>query len=83
MNLLLLLSALLSALSGAGVSVRPVEPAQAVAQGSPVRAAALPARDLTRRPQQALATLGTSALAVALPLPVLAPTQLWTGRRRE
>lgn len=83
MNLLLLLSALLSALSGAGVSVRPVEPAQAVAQGVAVRAAALPARDLTRRPQQALASLRTNAVGAVLPAPVLAPVQLWTGRRRE
>jgi hypothetical protein len=83
MNLLLLLSALLSALSGAGVSVRPIEPAQAVAQGAAVRAAALPARDVTRRPQQSPAPPAGSAVAVALPTPALAPARLWMGRRRE
>lgn len=83
MNLLLLLSALLSALSGAGVSVRPVEPAQAVAQGGTIRAAALPSRDLTQRPAQAIASLRTSAVAAALPMPVLTPVKLWMGRRRE
>jgi hypothetical protein len=85
MNLLLLLSALLSALTGVGGSVRSPDVAQAVA-GSvrAVDAVAVRQRVATSRPAQALPVLTIAAampLSIELPLAVREP--LWTGRRRE
>ncbi|MET3438876.1 hypothetical protein ACFX59_08755 [Sphingomonas sp. NCPPB 2930] len=86
MNLLLLLSALLSALTGVGASARGQEARGVVAECSIVAAAkqAAVARAATR-PVQALATLVASAQPLALfrataPRPVAA---IFMGRRRE
>ncbi|WP_375392466.1 hypothetical protein [uncultured Sphingomonas sp.] len=83
MNLLLLLSALLSALTGVGAGVRAAQPAVAVTQPAVaahtsravVRAAARPAIVLPR-----LATLG-AVIGVAWRLAPAAP--LFLSRRRE
>lgn len=82
-NVLLLLSALLSALTGVGAGVRATQPAVAVTQPAVaaqtgravVRAAARPAIVLPR-----LATLG-AVIGVAWRLAPAAP--LFLGRRRE
>ncbi|HIV78036.1 MAG TPA: hypothetical protein H9899_10995 [Candidatus Sphingomonas excrementigallinarum] len=86
MNLLLLLSALLSALTGVGASARGQEARGVVAERCIVAAAkeAAVARAATR-PVQALATLAASASPLALfraetPRPI---TAIFTGRRRE
>jgi len=86
MNLLLLLSALLSALTGVGASARGQEARGVVAECSIVAAAkqAAVARAATR-PVQVLATLVAAAQPLALfraavPRPVAA---IFMGRRRE
>ncbi|WP_343526887.1 hypothetical protein [Sphingomonas sp.] len=86
MNLLLLLSALLSALTGVGASARGQEARSVVAECSIVAAAqqAAVARAATR-PVPSLATLVDSAGLLPLyravtPMPIIAP---YTGRRRE
>ena len=85
MNLLMLLSALLSALSVGGVAVRRPEVAQAVAQVVAARDVAAEATAAaTRRPVLSLPKLSAvvgegSAVALSLP-PIAAP---WTTRRRE
>lgn len=84
MNLLLLLSALLSALTGAGAGVRRPEVAQAVSArsvvASPVRIAVRPAQ----RPVAALPTLVRSAAMAGGVRPVLlGAVDLWASRRRE
>ncbi|HXH15681.1 MAG TPA: hypothetical protein VNJ10_06070 [Sphingomonas sp.] len=83
MNLLLLLSALLSALTGAVPGVRGPS-AQAVAQGSicSQSVAAIPAKVLIR-PVSSLATLPEVAVANALRTIAVVPLPLWTDRRRE
>ena len=85
MNLLLLLSALLSALTGAGVGVRRPEVAQAVA-GRSVAAQPAPivAVRVGQRPSAALPRLIASAMFVRAIVPVmLGPVDLWATRRRE
>ena len=86
MNLLLLLSALLSALTGVGASARGQEARGVVAERCIVAAAkqAAVARAATR-PVQALATLVASAGAFGIfraitPRPIAA---IFMGRRRE
>ena len=86
MNLLLLLSALLSALTGVGASARGQEARGLVAERCVVAAAkqAAVARAATR-PVQVLASLVQSARVIDLfraetPRPVAA---IFTGRRRE
>ena len=82
-NLLLLLSALLSALSGGGASVRQPQVAQAVAQQARVavpRLAAAPAA----RPAFALPALDVSARAPAAPrFALVAIEPPFATRRRE
>ena len=85
MNLLLLLSALLSALTGVGSAVRRPEVAQAVAvrsvAGQPARIAAL---RVAQWPVAALPTLVASAAMVRIIAPVkVASIDIWASRRRE
>ena len=83
MNLLLLLSALLSALSGMGASARQPQVAHAVAQQAQV-ASEVTARRIAARPVQPLASLVTSAawgLWNALTVAPIAPR--FASRRRE
>ena len=83
MNLLLLLSALLSALAGIGGSVRLPDVAQAVAGRSVAVAAAAVRRAVpTHRPAN-VAPIATRIM-VAVTAWSLSPAQaIWTGRRRE
>ena len=85
MNLLLLLSALLSALSGIGGSVRAPDVAQAVA-GAKAAVAVAPARrpGVAARPVFALPDRASQVAAswgTALALPAAEP--IWATRRRE
>lgn len=82
-NLLLLLSALLSALTGVGASARQAQPAQAVAQQARAAAIVSAARQVAVRPGQALAALITSAAAPGGVALVLSPREpIFAGRRR-
>jgi hypothetical protein len=82
-NLLLLLSALLSALTGVGASARQPQVAQAVAQQA--QAAATVSRPaVAHRPliiTPSLATFATEPVAVALHIAAAEP--LFASRRRE
>ena len=84
MNLLLLLSALLSALSGFGMSAPAAQPVQVVAQQASVASRAMLApRAVASRPLQVLPKAGEPArvpLASAVFVPSLPP---WIARRRE
>ncbi len=85
MNLLLLLSALLSALSGLGVNVRAPVAVQAVA-GVAAASPAVRAADRTAATRPVAGLPGLAQVAVArwakaVPLPAAIP--LWTTRRRE
>ncbi len=83
MNLLLLLSALLSALTGAGGYARAMEPAAAVAgvgaQAAQVRQAPVRAA----RAMAALPALPDVAVAVRPEVPLVAEAPAWLIRRRE
>ncbi|NJR79102.1 hypothetical protein [Sphingomonas corticis] len=83
MNLLLLLSALLSALTGVGASARQPQVAQAVAQQARVAAPRLAAAPAARP----VAALPAPALLAAAPLAarwtLAAAEPLFAGRRRE
>lgn len=83
-NLLLLLSALLSALTGVGGSVRQPQVAQAVAQQARVTAQATARRDVAARPAQQLPGLAAVALApLASALALVAREPIFASRRRE
>lgn len=84
-NLLLLLSALLSALTGVGATAPAQDRAPTVAEGSVNAArAAATARRLTTRPTATLPTLHASAAAAITPALPLAPREpLYATRRRE
>ena len=84
MNLLLLLSALLSALTGIGGSVRAPEPAQAVAVAAVGRIAAsvAPARAAARPANTPPALTAVLAAAPVAPLAFRAVPR-WIDRRRE
>lgn len=85
-NLLLLLSALLSALAGVGGSVRSEGRAQAVAEGavSPSRKASAP-RIATLRPQNDVATLVEAAAAASdeVTFSLMSGEPAFATRRRE
>lgn len=84
-NLLLLLSAVLSALTGVGSSVRAQDRAQAVAEGSvvAVRLVARP-RILPHRPSVGLPTLIEAAAFIGLSGFALTPIEpAFASRRRE
>ena len=83
MNLLLLLSALLSALTGAVPGVRG-QSAQAVAQGSVCSqsVAAAPVK-VAIRPVAVLASLEDFCVSAALRVIALSKAPIWADRRRE
>jgi hypothetical protein len=82
-NLLLLLSALLSALTGVGASARQAQPAQAVAQQARAVAIVSAARRVAERPEQVLAALSAKAVAPLVAALALAPREpIFAGRRR-
>lgn len=84
MNLLLLLSALLSALTGIGGSVRQAPVAQAVTQQTRAAVAATVAQRVAARPAQAVATLIASAVAPLAAAIALTPAEpAFATRRRE
>ena len=82
-NLLLLLSALLSALTGVGTSARQAQPSQAVAQQARAVAIVSAARRIAVRPAQEFAALIASAVAPCVAVLALAPREpIFAGRRR-
>lgn len=82
-NLLLLLSALLSALTGVGVSARQAQPAQAVAQQARAAAFVSATRRAAVRPGQAPAALIATAAAPRIAALAVAPREpIFAGRRR-
>ncbi|WP_156818869.1 hypothetical protein [Sphingomonas sp. Mn802worker] len=84
MNLFLLLSALLSALTGIGSSARQPQLAQAVAQEKVARPVAAARVVLLARPVQAIASLARAAAAPITRGWTLLPAEpAFAGRRRE
>jgi len=84
MNLLLLLSALLSALTGVSATERAPQPARVAAEAVSPRPAEAARRSVTVRPANAPVSLIASARAglnSAAPLIVQEP--IWANRRRE
>ncbi|WP_341207756.1 hypothetical protein [uncultured Sphingomonas sp.] len=83
-NLLLLLSALLSALTGVGGSVRQPQVAQAVAQQVKAVAIVSAARHLATRPAAPRATSAAACNApIARVFALAAVEPIFAGRRRE
>lgn len=83
-NLLLLLSALLSALTGVGGSARQPQVAQAMAQQVKAAAIASDARHLATRPAPARATpVGSRIAPIARAFVLAAIEPIFAGRRRE
>lgn len=83
-NLLLLLSALLTALTGVGGATRAPQVAQAVA--GPAECAAVAdarAAVVAVRPRQALPSLRAVATAISAALALPAGEPIWASRRRE
>lgn len=84
MNLLLLLSALLSALTGVGVTAREPQQARVAAEAASVRPVEAARPSIAARP----ATPGFSLVASAAPgiaaaAPLVAYEPIWASRRRE
>jgi len=84
LNLLLLLSALLSALTGVVGGAQRVERAPALARSleQPVASAAV-ATPSWRAPLAAFAGLGAARIAIRLRAFVVTSAPLWASRRRE
>ncbi|MBJ6121027.1 hypothetical protein [Sphingomonas mollis] len=84
MNLLLLLSALLSAITGIGGSVRAPDAVQVTAGQAAVAVAQSICPRAAHRPVQGIAPLAAMAAAIVTPAWSVAPSQpLWASRRRE
>ena len=84
MNLLLLLSALLTALTGVGSGARTPQMAQAVAQQARVASTVATVATAARRPLETWSTLAAAATAPLAAGWRLAPSSpLYAGRRRE
>lgn len=85
MNLLLILSALLTSLTGAAASGRPIAP-QALSCVADARQGVIAVRrDKTERPGQTVASLAVAAVAPIENTLILPPaiTPLYASRRRE
>ena len=82
MNLLLLISAMLSALTGVGGGVRQVQPAAAVAQAAQVQVARNVA-PATIRPQAAIPTIADVSASAGAALSLAVAQPLFATRRRE
>lgn len=85
MNLLLLLSALLSALTGVGAGARAPERAQAVAEARVGRTAValVPAMRAQRPAAGVPRPVAVAMLGVDSPIAVVRAIPAWTSRRRE
>ena len=83
MNLLLLLSALLSALTGVGSAVRAPAAAQAISTQVTAAAAQVRAVRAAQRPQPTRRTVAMVRTAAALPIVSVATAPLYASRRRE
>jgi len=83
-NLLLLLSALLSALSGVGQAVRGGRAPTAVcATVAPTRAAPVCRRSIAARPSVALPMASQASAAILTPIRLAPHQPIFAGRRRE
>lgn len=84
MNLLLLLSALLSAITGIGGSVRAPDAVQVTAGQTAVAVTQAICSCVARRPVQRTVSLTEAAVAVVSPSWSITPLQpIWASRRRE
>ena len=83
MNLLLLLSALLSALTGVGSVARAAPVAQSITAQATVVAAGVSAIRVVHRPIQPLVALACVSVMPVTVLPMLGTVALYASRRRE